>query len=127
MAGITNHRRAFAPTPESVRAVRAFVRSELDEFRLQEEDVTLLASELATNAVLHAVTNYEVVVHISADAVRVEVSDLDAKLPQARLAPDGAMDGRGMTIVAALARRWGVEARPHGKVVWFETLPVRAA
>jgi anti-sigma regulatory factor (Ser/Thr protein kinase) len=83
------------------------------------EDVTLLGSELATNAVVHARTEYEVTVLVSEDLVRVEVWDLDPQLPLARSA-DGRPGGRGLPLVEALAYRWGAETRPEGKVVWFE-------
>lgn len=80
----------------------------------------LLVSELASNAILHAVTDFEVMVHVTDDGVRVEVTDSSRSVPTMRpYAPD-AVSGRGMHIVATTADRWGCEPQADGKVVWFE-------
>ena len=54
-------------------AVRTMIRQMLDEAHLAElaDDVLLLATELTTNAVLHAGTDLDVTVDV--DAIRVHV------------------------------------------------------
>ena len=82
----------------------------------------LLVSELATNALRHAGTEFEVEVHTTPTGIRVAVSDDDPahpREPRVRAGPD-AEGGRGMAIVAELADRWGVAGDPLGKTVWFE-------
>jgi len=86
------------------------------------DDLALLTSEVVTNAVLHAGTDIEVCIVLTDEGVvRVEVADADPTGPtatneQAVLATGG----RGLTIVGALARSWGVRVVPAGKSVWFE-------
>ena len=83
--------------------------------------MTLLVSEMVTNAVLHAGT--EVVLRIGHEgtSVRVEVTDGSAAMPgDVRLANDESATGRGMWLVEELADAWGQRSHANGKVVWFE-------
>jgi anti-sigma regulatory factor (Ser/Thr protein kinase) len=91
--------------------------------------VTLLVSEVVTNAIVHAGTEVEVSVGLTPDAVRIEVTDKESVLPTPRDATDEETSGRGLALLEALASAWGVEAGPEGKVVWFEVprLDERAA
>ena len=85
------------------------------------ESVTLLVSEVVTNAVVHASSDVEVLVRLTADAAVVEVTDTSDTAPAPRVADDEDTSGRGMALVDALARSWGVRAAPGGgKTVWFE-------
>ncbi len=91
-----------------------------------------MLSELATNAVQHAATEFEVSVGISPDCgrVRVEVSDVAAGYPTPREPIPDAPHGRGLHIVCSLADAWGFEVRRDrpGKTVWFSAeLPAPAA
>jgi anti-anti-sigma factor len=83
--------------------------------------VTLLTSEVVSNATRHGdgVGRLEV---IAVDGgVRISVSDDGEGLPQV-LHPDaGTPGGRGVWLVSELARAWGVDRLPGGgKAVWFE-------
>ena len=82
------------------------------------EDVKWLTSELATNAVVHAGTEFVVSIEISEDAVRVSVHDADPSLPRAR-PPDG-VSGRGLHLMERVATCWGIDPAPAGKSVWFQ-------
>lgn len=84
------------------------------------EDVALVTSELATNAVLHADSSFVVRVVVSESVIRVEVRDGDPTAPVRRPVPHDGPDGRGISIVAAVAERWGVEPDGGGKWVWAE-------
>jgi anti-sigma regulatory factor (Ser/Thr protein kinase) len=110
------------PAPVTARDARRFVATTLTEWHLEDlSDVAmLLASELVTNAILHARSVLEVVVTRHADGVRVEVADASPLIPVVRAAPDLEMSGRGLALVESLAARWGVDVRPAGKSVWFE-------
>ena len=115
--------RSFQPRPEEIRSVRHFVREVLDGAPVDSAEVALLASEVATNAVVHACTPFTVCVVSGPRAVRVGVLDEGPPLPDPlpRLSrTDLTPGGRGLLLVMAMADRWGVDARPRGKTVWFE-------
>ncbi len=84
------------------------------------EDLALVTSELATNAVLHATSPFLVRVVVSSSVIRVEVRDDDPTEPVPRPGPHEGPDGRGISIVASIARRWGVVRDGGGKWVWAE-------
>ena len=77
-----------------------------------------MLSELATNAVLHAGTDFTVSVDVLEDALRVQVRDASRRSPRARRYGLGATTGRGLGLVEALAQDWGVEVDGSGKTVW---------
>ncbi len=85
------------------------------------EAADLLVSEVVANAVLHAHTWAHLVLRLRGRLLRVEVTDTGTGQLARRDTPDEE-GGFGMRILDALADRWGVEARPRGKVVWFELL-----
>jgi len=107
----------------SVRKGRQFARDVLAEWDLGRlaDEVQLGVSELITNAVRHART--EVELRLQADErLYVEVRDFEPTLH--RPADPGPVDpmassGRGLQIVAAVSRDWGVRGLVDGKAVWF--------
>ena len=110
----------LAPEVDSPRLARAFVRRALAESGLTSELAVLLISEVATNAVLHARTDFVVRVHSSDERIRVEVADGNQRPPVIGHTPAEATSGRGLHLVQALSRAWGVEGHADGKTVWFE-------
>ncbi len=54
------------------------------------------------------------------DGLRVEVGDTNPRLPVLADPCTHAESGRGLRIVATLARRWGTDRADEGKIVWFE-------
>ena len=90
--------------------------------RVPVDLVVLLVSELATNAVLHARTDYVVRVAVdeAGQRARVEVEDANERPPSIAHTPPEATSGRGLHLVQSLAESWGVEGRMAGKLVWFE-------
>jgi two-component sensor histidine kinase len=87
------------------------------------DDVGLVVSELATNAVKHAATTFEVAVRIGG-RIRIDVSDESPVLPTPpQNVPPTAISGRGLQLVDALCDRWGVEVHDGYKCVWCEFLP----
>ncbi|MDJ0461965.1 ATP-binding protein [Streptomyces sp. H27-C3] len=87
-------------------------------------DAALIAGELAANALLHGCLRdrlFRVEVNLLEKALRIAVTDpRGERHPQPRHALDDEQFGRGLTIVAALASRWGVEPLTVGKTVWAE-------
>jgi anti-sigma regulatory factor (Ser/Thr protein kinase) len=108
--------------PRSVREARRAVQRHLASADAKLLDaLTLMTSELVTNAVRFARSPVELCLRRSGRSVRVEVWDDDPRLPQPREVDMDASSGRGLTIIGALANAWGTETgRGGGKRVWFE-------
>jgi hypothetical protein len=89
--------------------------------------VSLLTSELVTNAVFHGLGEVQLDLRIDERLVRVGVADAgggEVAIAGGYRWPEG---GHGLRVVKALSGRWGVELIPDspGKRVWFE-LPIEA-
>jgi serine/threonine-protein kinase RsbW len=105
-----------------VTAARHFVRDVLrDQSRETVDAAELMACELATNAVQHAQSEFELAIH-SGKEIRVEVRDTGQGRPTPRSPTPHEPSGRGLRIVEAVSDAWGVIPSPSGKTVWF-TLP----
>lgn len=116
--------RMFLPVSESVRASRGFVVAALHRLEADDliDDATVIVSELSTNAVRHARSPFRVSVSELGGLVCISVKDVGdgyAVLPTTA-ADDHAIEGRGMTIIDALAHSWGYSALDDGKVVWAQ-------
>ena len=130
--GATHASRRFAAVAPSVSEARRFLLSllpdgcESAEAAEAADSAALILSELATNAVQHAGTDFEVAVDIAPDGrrLRVAVSDSAATFPAPQDADTEACDGRGLHIVRELADAWGIGVRRGrlGKTVWFHLL-----
>jgi DNA-binding response OmpR family regulator len=120
---LAESRHHFEQDATSPRAARRFVSEVLTDWDDGDltDTVTLLVSELVTNAVVHAGSDVEVSVRLTATAARVEVTDTSAEAIAPRDAGSDEDSGRGLALVGTLARRWGVRPAPDGgKTVWFE-------
>ena len=118
--------RAFTAQALSVAASRRYVRDVLRGHALANIDaVELMVSELATNSVKHAHSDFKVSINDSAGEIRVEVRDTGRGQPVLRFPAPTEPSGRGLRIVEVLSRAWGTVDSPHGKTVWF-TLPSEA-
>jgi DNA-binding NarL/FixJ family response regulator len=108
--------------PQSAASARRFVDETLHRWQCDElfDVVALLTSELVTNAILHAQSEIELSVSMTPDAIRIDVVDHSAAMPNPRTAAEEDTSGRGLGLVEALATSWGVDERPGGKSVWFE-------
>ncbi len=124
---VTRVSRRFPAAAASVGRARRFLLEALPACSGDGADaLTLMLSELATNAVQHATTEFEVsvVVDPGRRLVRVEVGDAAGGYPAPQDPVADAPRGRGLHIVQALADAWGVEKRRDrpGKTVWFSLL-----
>ncbi|WP_249416233.1 ATP-binding protein [Streptomyces sp. TS71-3] len=122
----------FSSTRRGARLARRLAVHRLDQWGLPygsdaSDAVAVVVAELCANAVLHGrVPGRDFELKLSHDraagVVRVEVSDTHPGRPEEppqAVAP--AEGGRGLLVVAALARRWGVRERVGpGKTVWAE-------
>jgi serine/threonine-protein kinase RsbW len=116
--------RIFGGYPEEIRSVRDFVKLAVFGCPVADE-VVLLASELATNAIAHTASGmdgtFAVSVHVQDGWLRMEISDLGSDTaPSLRPSRPPDESGRGLRLVDVLASRWGFHGGPRGRVVWFE-------
>jgi anti-anti-sigma factor len=79
----------------------------------------LVASELVTNAVVHAGTPIDLTLRLSSPQLHIAVRDGgDGRARLAGTADESAESGRGLILVDALAQGWGNFPTTTGKVVW---------
>jgi anti-sigma regulatory factor (Ser/Thr protein kinase) len=116
--------RVFLGSASQVRGVRDFVREMVAGCPVAD-DVILLASEVATNAIVHTASGkggtFTVVVMLESGLVRVEVHDDGSEgAPDVGTPRTEQESGSGLYLVDVLATRWGHLGGRDGRVVWFE-------
>ena len=112
----------FAMDSDSPRAARHFVVDALTRWGAAEfiEDAALVATELATNAVVHARSGFTVAVMREPSGVRIAVRDdgpVSGPGPRQTLT---ASPGHGLWLVDTVSTRWAAERAPGGTTVWAE-------
>src|SRR5690349_10636458 len=122
------HPRAWAeeitlpPVALSVQRARTFVADNLaaHDADVETEDICLVASELASNALVHARTPFTV--SLRADPVGISLSVKDGLSTfVGRSGTPGRLDesGRGLLITEELSDAWGIRQGAYGsKYVW---------
>ncbi|MEW1869242.1 ATP-binding protein [Streptomyces caelestis] len=120
----------FTPSPRGARLARRLASCQMDAWGWRygtpaHDAVELIAAELAANAATHGrVPGRDAELRLSREDggyIRVEVSDARGeRLPEVRDAGSEEDGGRGLLLVAALAKEWGTAPRPGapGKTVW---------
>ncbi|WP_326701479.1 ATP-binding protein [Streptomyces sp. NBC_01754] len=117
--------------PESLCRARAFVRASLERWGLESEscadDVALVAGELASNAVCHALPPTGLPARRPTawlglarqeGALVCAVNDPSPDVPVLRKAETFLERGRGLRIIDALSSSWGWSPACPGKTVW---------
>jgi anti-sigma regulatory factor (Ser/Thr protein kinase) len=110
-------------SPASAAAARRFIEASVAAWSLPKaagEQLVLVGSELVTNAFLHARTPLTLSLEHHPDRVRISVKDASSTPATLRRYRPDALTGRGLGVVAAVSRRWGINAAPDGKVAWAE-------
>ncbi|MFC5912531.1 ATP-binding protein [Streptomyces pulveraceus] len=119
----------FSATRRGARLARRLAVYQLDTWGVPygsglSDDVAVIVSELAANAVLHGVVpgrDFELRLSALAGTLRIEVSDARGERgPEVRPFHPGTDSGFGLHLVGALATTWGVKDRIVGKTVWAE-------
>ncbi|MGH3344737.1 MAG: ATP-binding protein, partial [Carbonactinosporaceae bacterium] len=140
-------RTALEAVPEAAAMARRFTGDTFAGWGLADVSdlAELLVSELVTNAVRHTVVpplpapqiagvpgtatprpagnlgrEIDLAVRRGEQALWIEVSDSDVRLPRLRIASPEDEGGRGLYLVEALSARWGTRPTSAGKIVWFE-------
>jgi anti-sigma regulatory factor (Ser/Thr protein kinase) len=109
----------FPAEPDSPRRARRMAAATLRRWGRDEplvEDVSLVVSELASNAVRHAGSAFSLSLKLQGELLRVAVQD-HAPLPAADLI---AQPPHGLCVIDSLSSSWGVEAAGTGKLVWAQ-------
>lgn len=119
----------IASTLMAPRTARVALRELLTDHRLasgQLDTLTLLVSEIVTNAVTHGKPEGDSVVEfnvaVTPTLTRVRVSDAGAGFdwPAESLPAGRAGGGYGITLMDGQASRWGTHRVPGRFTVWFE-------
>ncbi|MGY4921929.1 ATP-binding SpoIIE family protein phosphatase [Streptomyces sp. 900105755] len=119
---------------QGVKTARDFVHDRLSSWELTDmsDALQLIASEIVTNALIHAGSDVDVRLRAFADHVRLEVRDSDSNPPvpsPLTLREEENVEaehGRGLLIVEALAGVWNSSPNGRGKTVSVE-VPVAKA
>jgi anti-sigma regulatory factor (Ser/Thr protein kinase) len=113
----------FRPEFDGPRAARRVVVEALIACRCGDDLVdaaALVVSELACNAVIHAGSLFTVYLTPTAAGVRISVRDASQDRPIHREGSSSGLSGRGLALVNAVARSWGVNLLADGTLVWAE-------
>ncbi|GGW57424.1 hypothetical protein GCM10010503_38460 [Streptomyces lucensis JCM 4490] len=107
--------------PAAVAHARDLAARQLTEWGIPDLTFTteLIVSELVTNAIRHA-TGPVCLRLIRDRGLICEVSDASSTAPRLRHARTTDEGGRGLLIVAQMARRWGTRYTKTGKIIWTE-------
>lgn len=107
--------------PAAVADARTLACRKLSEWGLDELlfSTELIVSELVTNAIRHAAGPVRLRL-IRDRTLTCEVSDASSTSPRLRHARTTDEGGRGLLIIAQLARRWGTRYTSGGKIIWTE-------
>jgi LuxR family transcriptional regulator, maltose regulon positive regulatory protein len=114
-------RLTLGPVLTAAAAGRQFVAEVCGHWELQAlaEPAALVASELVTNAVVHANTALELRVELRGTRLQVAVHDQDPDEAGVLAAKEGTNRGLGLEIVDEVAKAWGVRREgAGGKTVW---------
>jgi anti-sigma regulatory factor (Ser/Thr protein kinase) len=120
----------LAPVPPVVSGARDFVRHTLEDWQLTDLawPATLVVSELVTNAIRHSATVLSLTLSRVDSRFRIAVQDYGGGAPSipewADKGTAAQEDGRGLHLIDAETRAWGVfPARGSGKTVWALLAP----
>ncbi len=120
LAGGNEFARVFVPAPVVVREVRSFVRAALEHWGEDEllGAAEVIVAELASNAVLHACSPFRVSISRTRSEIKIAVRDASADPPQNLSGHTDRRGGRGISIVAALSKKWATDCETDGKTIW---------
>jgi anti-sigma regulatory factor (Ser/Thr protein kinase) len=110
--------------PTAPGRVRRWMAAQLAAWRVPDPvigNAVLCASELATNALLHAGTAARIEVDLSPERLLVAVSDSGTRGGVARAYTERLSSrGRGLGLIEELSDAWGTDPAVRGSTVWFE-------
>lgn len=104
-----------------VRVVRQLIRCFLEGWKLTSlsAEAELLGSELAANAIVHAGgDSFSFAIEVVDGLLVIEVRDQSRRPPALLNGHPDAEGGRGVLLVAAMAKEWGTRISGAGKTTW---------
>jgi anti-sigma regulatory factor (Ser/Thr protein kinase)/anti-anti-sigma regulatory factor len=122
--------------PASAGTAREVIAAACAEWGLAHlvDNASLIVSELVSNVVRHARTDFELTVTLRRPYLHLSVRDGSPEVPvgppesaeSATDEPSYATSGRGMRLIQACASGWGVTVVGDGKIVWatLRVLPI---
>jgi anti-sigma regulatory factor (Ser/Thr protein kinase) len=120
---MARHRRCrrlwtFPPNAATLRTLRRQLGEQLRVWEICDDDIqnaTLVAGELASNAIRHAATPYELAADLRGATLSISVADLNSDCPEPR--PPDHTGGRGLALISALTQGWRCLPKAPGKIV----------
>jgi anti-sigma regulatory factor (Ser/Thr protein kinase) len=116
---LSDHRE-FPAKPECAQEARAHALEIANRWGVSADGLASVVTELVVNAIVHAGGRFTLSLCVDGGAFMVEVADPSTNLPETRRPADDDPRGRGLVIVEAFSRDWGVRADRGGKVIWAE-------
>ncbi|WP_282700734.1 ATP-binding protein [Streptomyces sp. CC219B] len=122
---IRNFSIQLSPTPRGARLARLLATEQLRTWGLPFETPAHIVGELAANAATHGRVpgrDFRLTLYVVGDTLRIEVTDTHGdRVPRVQQPSADCESGRGLALVDALSRRWGVSRGPAPrKTVWAE-------
>jgi anti-anti-sigma regulatory factor len=113
-------RERIAPDRNAPGLARLAVAEFCQALGVRDHDAAqLVASELVTNAVVHARTTIDLTLRFVPPLLHIAVRDRADGIPRiSGIIDESSESGRGLLLVDALATRWGSLVPHGGKVVW---------
>ena len=123
-----SHTAVFEASPTCASQARAFVSHHLVDHRLLYlvDPVRLVASELATNALVHAQTAFNVTLSASDARVLLRVQNHSLALPERRTAQAVDATSLGLEIVGIISLEWGINGDETGLNEVWASFAIRA-
>ncbi|NJC71751.1 STAS domain-containing protein [Planosporangium thailandense] len=121
-------REALPASPVAAPVARRLLGRACRSWSVQDslEPAELVATELVANAVRHAGSRVTFTVSLRQDDLQISVGDDSPVLPTRRAASALDEHGRGLLMLDALCRDWGMTCVGDGKVVWAKVPTARA-
>ena len=126
IAQAQNYRLPLPPHPIASRQAHKVLEWALLGWRVRgtpADDSHIVLGELVTNALTHSTDVFALALDLHENQILIEVWDCTDATPEVIRSDDLAVNGRGMFLVDALSKEWGVRPEERGgKTVWARIL-----
>lgn len=121
-------REALPASPVAAPVARQLLGRACRSWSVQEllEPAELVTTELVANAVQHAGSRVMLTVSLRQGDLQISVGDDSRALPHQRVSMPSDEHGRGLLMVDALSKDWGMTCVGDGKVVWAKVAATHA-